>query len=133
MSQGDYVTWERDGEQGRVTCITEHAVAVLWEVTGGVTSLLSNKVLSFTLDSSKAVLSGVASNGKSFTIRTNQGTELTAQLTKPAHAFGHVKGPLQPGQFVNWSATPPLHTPRPWKNMVKSCRRFAPMCAPPMR
>ena len=35
MSQGDYVTWEPDGEQGRVTCITEHAVAVLWEVTGG--------------------------------------------------------------------------------------------------
>lgn len=35
MSQGDYVTWEPDGEQGRITCITEHAVAVLWEVTGG--------------------------------------------------------------------------------------------------
>src|ERR1051326_1880071 len=42
-------------------------------------------------------------NGKTFTVRTNQGTELTAQVTKTSYAFGHVKGPLQPGQFVNWS------------------------------
>jgi hypothetical protein len=35
MSVGDPVFWRPDGEPGRVTCITEHAVAVLWEVTGG--------------------------------------------------------------------------------------------------
>jgi hypothetical protein len=42
-------------------------------------------------------------NGKTFSVRTNQGTELTAQVTKSSYAFGHVKAPLQPGQFVNWS------------------------------
>jgi hypothetical protein len=42
-------------------------------------------------------------SGKTFTVRTNNGTELTAQVTKSSYAFGHIKGQLQPGQFVNWS------------------------------
>jgi hypothetical protein len=53
MSEGDFVTWEPDGEQGRVTCITPFALAVLWEVTGGphwypVNSLAAERILPLT-------------------------------------------------------------------------------------
>jgi hypothetical protein len=53
MSEGDPVRWEIDGEQGRVTCITEYAVAVLWEVTGGphwyvIGSIAAERILALT-------------------------------------------------------------------------------------
>jgi hypothetical protein len=43
-------------------------------------------------------------NGKTITVTTPQGTNLTAKIVKPAYAFGHLKGPLQPGKFVNWAS-----------------------------
>jgi len=42
-------------------------------------------------------------SGKTMTVTLPLGTTLTAKIVKPSYAFGHVAGPLQKGEFTNWS------------------------------
>jgi hypothetical protein len=49
VSEGDFVTWEPDGEGGTIARITQHAICVLWSVTGPewypVNSLAAERIL----------------------------------------------------------------------------------------
>lgn len=42
-------------------------------------------------------------NGKTMTLSCAHGTNLTAEITKPSHVFGHVSAPLGPGEFSNFA------------------------------